>query len=97
MSTRSKRTKSTAPGTSARTERISGWERSRFSTTDLRKLKKMGLLMNGELTRIPGDEAVPTPPKDFWVTLSDFLLRGFSTLVHEFLRGLLFVYGIQLF
>ncbi|KAK1613154.1 hypothetical protein QYE76_036827 [Lolium multiflorum] len=61
MSSRSKRTKSVAPGTSTRTERISGWERSRFSTVDLRKLKKMGLLTNGELTRIPGDEAVPNP------------------------------------
>ncbi|KAK1614154.1 hypothetical protein QYE76_019671 [Lolium multiflorum] len=65
MSTRSKRTKSTAPGTSSCTERISGWERSRVSTTDLRKLKKMDLLTNGELTRIPGDEAVPNPPEGF--------------------------------
>ncbi|KAK1692106.1 hypothetical protein QYE76_008803 [Lolium multiflorum] len=97
MTSRSNRTKNIAAGTSARVERISGWERSSFSTADLRKLKKMGLLTNGELTRIPGDEAVPNPPEDFRVTFSDFLLRGFSTPVHEFLRGLLFVYVIQLF
>jgi hypothetical protein len=30
------------------------------------------------------------------VMFFDFLLRGLSVPVHEFLRGLLFVYGVQL-
>jgi hypothetical protein len=99
MDPRTKHAKNIAAGTSARAEKekISGWERSRFTSLDHRKLKKMGLLMNNELMRIPGDEATPNPPEGFRVTFADFLVRGFSIPVHEFLRGLLFIYEIQQF
>ncbi|KAK1610090.1 hypothetical protein QYE76_033763 [Lolium multiflorum] len=58
-------------------------------------LKKMGLL-NKEAMKMPGDESSPHPPIGFRVTFIDFLTRGLSVPVHEFLRGLLFIYGIHL-
>jgi hypothetical protein len=44
----------------------------------------------------PGDEVVPTPPAGYRVMFLTFLLRGLSLPAHEFLRGILFVYGMQL-
>jgi hypothetical protein len=44
----------------------------------------------------PDDEVVPTLPMGYRVMLIAFLLRGLSLPAHEFLRGLLFVYGVQL-
>jgi hypothetical protein len=97
MGARTKRIKPAATGTSTRAEkeRVSGWERSKISSQDERMLKKMGLL-NNEAMQMPGDESVPNPPEGFRVIFADFLIRGLSVPVHEFLRGLLFIYGIQL-
>ena len=47
--------------------------------------------------RIPDDEEIPNPPDRWRVIFLSFLLRGLSLPAHEFLRGLLFVYGVQLF
>jgi hypothetical protein len=44
----------------------------------------------------PRDEAIPSPPAGFRVMFLAFLFRGLSLPAHEFLRGLLFVYGVQL-
>jgi hypothetical protein len=44
----------------------------------------------------PRDEAIPSPPAGFQVMFLAFLFRGLSLPAHEFLRGLLFVYGVQL-
>ncbi|KAK1649559.1 hypothetical protein QYE76_067364 [Lolium multiflorum] len=97
MAPRSKQCKNHAPGTEERMEKakISGWERSKFSVQDMKMLKKMGLL-NKEAMKMPGDESSPHPPIDFRVIFVDFLIRGLSVPVHEFLRGLLLIYGIQL-
>jgi hypothetical protein len=38
----------------------------------------------------------PNPKAAFRVMFFAFLLRGLSLPAHEFLRGLLFVYGVQL-
>ncbi|KAM0839812.1 hypothetical protein ACQ4PT_060052 [Festuca glaucescens] len=99
MPPRTKRTKNIAAGTSTRAEKkkISGWERSKFTSADQRKLKKVGLLRNDAAMKIPDDEAIPNPPDGYRVIFADFLTRGLSVPVHEFLRGLLFVYGIQLY
>ena len=75
---------------------ISGWERSKISNQDQRILKKLGLMKKENSLIFPGDESFPTPPIGFRVTFIDHLIRGLSTPIHEFLRGLLFVYGIQL-
>jgi hypothetical protein len=93
--TRTKRT-TTAGAAAARAEkkRVSGWERSKFTLADHRKRKKLGLLADDEKMRFPGDETTPNPPEGFRVIFADFLVRGLALPVHEFLRGLLFVYGI---
>ena len=75
---------------------ISGWERSKISNQDQRILKKLGLMKKENSLIFPGDESFPSPPIGFRVTFIDHLIRGLSTPIHEFLRGLLFVYGIQL-
>ncbi|KAK1670545.1 hypothetical protein QYE76_058704 [Lolium multiflorum] len=97
MGQRSKQCRNHAPGTEERTERkkISGWERSKLSAKHKKMLKKMGLL-NNEAMRMPGDESSPHPPSGFRVIFVDFLIRGLSLPVHKFLRGLLFIYRIQL-
>ncbi|KAM0846881.1 hypothetical protein ACQ4PT_055392 [Festuca glaucescens] len=97
MAPRSKQCTKRAPGTeeSAEKAKISGWEQSKLSAQDQKLLKKMGLL-NKEAIKMPGDESSPHPPIEFRVTFIDFLIRGLAVPVHEFLRGLLFIYGIQL-
>jgi hypothetical protein len=42
----------------------------------------------------PSTEVIPAPPPGFQVMFLAFLLRGFSLPAHEFLCGLLFVYGM---
>jgi hypothetical protein len=44
----------------------------------------------------PSTERVPKPPSGYRVMFLTFLLCGLSFPTHEFLRGLLFVYGTQL-
>jgi hypothetical protein len=44
----------------------------------------------------PRDKAVPALPAGYRVMFLAYLLRGLSLPAHEFLRGLLFVYGVQL-
>ena len=46
--------------------------------------------------QIPGSEERPKPQKGWRVMFHSFLFRGLSLPAHEFLRGLLFVYGVQL-
>jgi hypothetical protein len=98
MPPRTKLTKHTAPGTnpSMETTVISGWERSKISNQDLNTLKMLGLMKKDNALIFPGDESFPTPRIGYWVTFIDHLIRGLSTPIHEFLRGLLYVYGIQL-
>jgi hypothetical protein len=56
---------------------------------DLKKVKKEGFSAESA-------EVIPAPPSGFRVMFLAFILRGFSLPAHEFLRGLLFVYGMQL-
>ena len=72
------------------------WARSTFSQEDVDELKRQDLLVGMEY-RIPGDEEIPKPPKGWRVIFFSFLFRGLSLPAHEFLRGLLFVYGLQLY
>jgi hypothetical protein len=72
------------------------WVPSSFEESDLKKAKKDGFLPEAAPIIFPGDERVPSPPKGYRVMFLAFLLRGLSLRAHEFLRGLLFVYGVQL-
>ncbi|KAK1602799.1 hypothetical protein QYE76_018615 [Lolium multiflorum] len=46
--------------------------------------------------RFPSEESYPNPPMEYQVSFVDHLIRVLSTPIHDFLRGLVFVYGIQL-
>ncbi|KAK1678031.1 hypothetical protein QYE76_038879 [Lolium multiflorum] len=74
---------------------ISGWERSKISNQDLNTLKTLGLLKKEDLI-FPDEESFPMTRIGYRVTFVDHLIRGLSSPIHEFLRGLLFVYRIQL-
>jgi hypothetical protein len=71
------------------------WVPSMFES-DLKKAKKDGFLPEAVPIIFPGDERVPSPAKGYRVMFLSFLLRGLSLPAHEFLRGLLFVYSMQL-
>jgi hypothetical protein len=72
------------------------WIPSSFDETDLKKAKKEGFLPESVVIVSPGDEAVPSPLVGYRVMFLSFLVHGLSLPAHKFLRGLLFVYGVQL-
>ncbi|XP_071680606.1 uncharacterized protein [Lolium perenne] len=72
------------------------WERSKISNQDTNMLKRLGLMKKEDAIRFPSEESYPKPPMEYRVSFVDHLIRGLSTPIHDFLRGLLFVYGIQL-
>ncbi|KAK1645827.1 hypothetical protein QYE76_063632 [Lolium multiflorum] len=95
MPPRSRLTKHTSP-MATEDRQFSEWERSKISNQDVNLLKKLGF-MNQEKTLIfPSEESFPTPRIGYRVTFVDHLICGLATPIHEFLRGLLFVYGLQL-
>ncbi|KAK1610329.1 hypothetical protein QYE76_034002 [Lolium multiflorum] len=98
MPPRARLTRHTTPEASMATQdlEISEWERSKISNQDTNLLKKLGLMKKEEVLIFPSEESFPTPPIQYRVTFVDHLIRGFSAPIHEFLRGLLFVYGLQL-
>ncbi|KAK1691923.1 hypothetical protein QYE76_008620 [Lolium multiflorum] len=75
---------------------ISEWERSKISNQDANLMKKLGLSKKKDALRFPSEESYPTPPMEYRVSFVDHLIRGLSAPIHDFLRGLLFVYGLQL-
>ncbi|KAK1668139.1 hypothetical protein QYE76_056298 [Lolium multiflorum] len=72
------------------------WERSKISTQDINLLKKLGISKKPKALCFPSEESYPTPPMGYRVSFVDHLIRGLSAPIHPFLRGLLFVYGLQL-
>jgi hypothetical protein len=67
-----------------------------FKQTDLTKAQADGLIADGDQVIFPSTERIPKPLSGFRVMFLSFLLRGLSFPAHEFLHGLLFVYGVQL-
>jgi hypothetical protein len=72
------------------------WVPSDFKQKDLTKAHADGLISDDDQVIFPSTERIPKPPNGFRVMFLAFLLRGLSFPAHEFLRGLLFVYGVQL-
>ncbi|KAK1630980.1 hypothetical protein QYE76_005295 [Lolium multiflorum] len=72
------------------------WERSKISNQDLNLLKKLGISKKPKALCFPSEESYPAPPMGYRVSFVDHLIRGLSAPIHPFLRGLLFVYGLQL-
>jgi hypothetical protein len=55
-----------------------------------------GLISSSDSIKFPSTERIPQPPSSYRVMFLSFLFRGLSLPAHEFLRGRLFVYGVQL-
>jgi hypothetical protein len=68
-----------------------------FEESDLKKAKKDGFLPEVAPIIFPGKERVPLPLEGYRIMFLSFLLHGLSLPAHEFLCGLLFVYGMQLY
>jgi hypothetical protein len=78
------------------TNASTSWVPSEFKQTDLTNAQADGLIVDGDQVIFSSTERIPKPPSGFRVMFLAFLLRGLSFPAHEFLHGLLFVYGVQL-
>ncbi|KAK1697383.1 hypothetical protein QYE76_014080 [Lolium multiflorum] len=67
------------------------WERSKISQQDINLLKKLGISSKQDSLRFPKEESYPRPPMEYRVSFVDHLIRGVSSPIHDFLRGLLFI------
>jgi hypothetical protein len=72
------------------------WVPSAFTQKELEKAQADGLVSNDDEVIFPSAERIPKPKDGFRVMFFAYLLRGLSLPAQEFLRGLLFVYGVQL-
>jgi hypothetical protein len=72
------------------------WVPSVFTQKDLEKARADGLISDDDQVIFPSTERIPKPKDGFRVMFFAFLLRRLSLPAHKFLRGLLFVYGVQL-
>ncbi|KAM0880055.1 hypothetical protein ACQ4PT_033840 [Festuca glaucescens] len=73
------------------------WTASTITKRDEKKMRSLGLISGYEEDVLfQGADSRPNPPAGFTVMFSAFLYRGLSLSAHEFLRCLLFSYGIQL-
>jgi hypothetical protein len=72
------------------------WVPSAFTQKDLDKANADGLISDSDSVIFPSTERIPKPKSGFRVMFLAFLLRGLSFPAHEFLRGLLYMYGVQL-
>jgi hypothetical protein len=83
-------------GKSNTTNASTNWVPTEFKQTDLTKAIADGLITDGDQVIFPSTEHIPKLLSGFRVMFLSFLLRGLSFPAHEFLRRLLFVYGVQL-
>jgi hypothetical protein len=72
------------------------WVPSAFTQKELEKAQADGLISNDDKVILPSTEWIPKPGDGFQVMFFAYLLHGLSLPAHEFLCGLLFVYGVQL-
>jgi hypothetical protein len=78
------------------TNTSTSWVPSEFEQSDLTKAQENGFLVERDQVIFPSAEHIPKPLSGFRVMFLTFLLRSLSFPAHEFLRGLLFIYGVQL-
>jgi hypothetical protein len=78
------------------TNASTSWVPSEFEQSDLTKAQRDGFLVGGDQVIFPSTERIPKPPSGYRVKFLAFLLRGLSFPAHKFLRGHLFIYGVQL-
>jgi hypothetical protein len=77
-------------------KQVVDWTASTLTDVDLAKARKEGFLAASAEVIFPSTEIIPRSQPGFRVMFLAFLLRGLSLPANEFLRGLLFVYGMQL-
>jgi hypothetical protein len=70
------------------------WVSSAFTQKELEKAQADGLISTNDEVIFPSAERIPKPRDSFWVMFFAYLLRGLSLPAHEFLHGLLFIYGV---
>ncbi|KAK1605882.1 hypothetical protein QYE76_029555 [Lolium multiflorum] len=73
------------------------WGASTITSREVNKLRSLGFISSSDDDiRLLGPSSRPNPPKGFTVMFVAFPFRGLSLPAHEFLRSLMFFYGIQL-
>jgi hypothetical protein len=72
------------------------WVPSAIVKKEVEKARTDGLISSSDSIKFPSTERIPQPPSGYRVMFLAFLFRGLFLPAHEFLRGLLFVYGVQL-
>jgi hypothetical protein len=77
-----------------KTTSATSWVSSAIAKKEVEKARTDGLISSNDSVKFPSTERIPQPPSSYWVMFLAFLLRGLSLPAHEFLRGLLFVYGV---
>jgi hypothetical protein len=73
-----------------------GWTASTLMESDLAKAREVGFLAASAEVVFARTEVIPRPQPGFQVMFLAILLCSLSLPVHEFLRGFLFVYSVQL-
>jgi hypothetical protein len=90
-----KKTKTSTKAADSDAPTVGNWVQTKFLEQDLQKAMKTGILKDDPVeVRIGGPEINPRPPAGFRVLFLDFILRGLSFPLHEFLCRLFFAYGI---
>jgi hypothetical protein len=84
-----------AKNTMAKTS-ATNWVRYTITKKEVEKATADGLITAQDSIQFPSTEQILKPPSGYRVMFLTFLLCGLSLPAHEFLRGLLFVYGVQL-
>jgi hypothetical protein len=72
------------------------WVPSKFEESNLNKAQREGFLIGVAPIVFPGIECIPKPLSGYRVMFLALLLRGISLPAQKFLRGLFFIYGVQL-
>jgi hypothetical protein len=82
--------------TMAKTSSATNWVRSAITKKEVEKARTDSLISAQDSIKFPSTKRILEPPSGYRVMFLAFLLRGLSLPSHEFLRGLLFVYNVQL-
>ena len=94
-----KKSKSASDNDTTPPKRLKGdWKASTISDRYLAVLRADGRLPPAASGRVrcAGNEVTPSPRAGERVVFTGFLTRGLSFPLHDFVRGLLYAYGVQL-
>jgi hypothetical protein len=78
------------------TSSATSWVPSAVTQKELDKAKTDGLVSSNDSIKFLSTKQIPKPPSGYRVVFLSFLLHGLSLPAHEFLCGILYVYGVQL-